>query len=110
MVKEHWVRDRCIPSQIISDRDPQFTSKFWTELWSSHGTKLSLSSSYHPETDGQTERVNRTIEEALRCYVNDSHNDWDTHLSEIESALNNSTHATTGSFNQSINQWIIKFD
>ncbi len=96
LVKEHWIRDRRIPAHIISDRDPQFTSQFWIELWAAHHTKLSLSSSYHPETDGQTERVNRTLEEALRCYVNDTHDDWDTHLSDIESALNNSTHTTTG--------------
>ena len=55
-----------------------------------------MSSSYHPETDGQTERMNRTLEEALRCYIDDKHDDWDDHLSDIESALNNSTHSSTG--------------
>ena len=54
------------PKTIISDRDPKFTSRFWQALFKMCGTKLTMSTAYHPQTDGQTERQNRTIEESLR--------------------------------------------
>jgi hypothetical protein len=58
-----------LPKKIISDRDSQFTSRFWTNLQSALGTQLNLSTTYKPETDGQTERVNQVIEYMLRMYV-----------------------------------------
>jgi hypothetical protein len=58
-----------IPKNIISDRDSRFTSRFWTSLQSALGTQLNLSTSYHPEIDGQTERVNQVMEDMLRMYV-----------------------------------------
>jgi hypothetical protein len=54
---------------IISDRDPKFTSTFWQRLFKSMQTKLNISSSYHPQTDGLTERIHRTIKQVLRSFV-----------------------------------------
>ena len=65
------VRLHGVPKKIISDRDPKFTSRFWTSMQSALGTEMNLSSFYHPKTDGQTERVNQVMEEMLRMYVMD---------------------------------------
>jgi len=59
------VRLHGISTSIISDRDPRFTSKFWESLQKSLGTKIKLSSTYHPQTDGQTERTIQTLEDLL---------------------------------------------
>jgi hypothetical protein len=90
------VRLHGVPSSIISDRDPRFTSSFWQELWKQLGTRLAMSTAYHPQTDGQTERANRTIEDILRAYVNHKQNDWDELLPLVEFAYNNSKQASTG--------------
>jgi hypothetical protein len=90
------VRHHGIPSSIISDRDPRFTSSFWQQLWKQLGTKLAMSTAYHPQTDGQTERANRIIEDMMRAYVSSKQSDWDQHLATIELAYNNSTHSSTG--------------
>jgi RNase H-like domain found in reverse transcriptase/Reverse transcriptase (RNA-dependent DNA polymerase)/Integrase zinc binding domain/Chromo (CHRromatin Organisation MOdifier) domain/Retroviral aspartyl protease len=84
------VRLHGIPKSIISDRDPRFTSHFWKCLWSQLGTKLAMSTAYHPQTDGQTERANRTIEDILRAYVNYEQDNWDQYLVAAEIAMNNS--------------------
>lgn len=89
------VRLHGIPKTIISDRDPKFTSKFWKALFQLYGTTLSMSSAYHPQTDGQSERTNRTLEQMLRNVINYRQNDWDQHLPAIELAYNNSVNATT---------------
>jgi transposase InsO family protein len=65
-----------LPSAIISDRDPVFTSKFWRSLFKLAGIKLKLSSSYHPQTDGQTECVNQCLETYLRCFVHSCPKKW----------------------------------
>ncbi len=85
-----------LPEHIVSDRDPRFISKFWTALWKKTGTHLGMTSSYHPQTDGQTERANKTIEEMLRSYVQTNGSDWDKYLPALEFAYNSSIHATTG--------------
>ena len=90
------VRHHGIPLSIISDRDARFTSNFWRSLWQQTGTKLAMSTSYHPETDGQTERMNRTLEDMLRSYTNYEQNDWDDKLVPAEIAYNNSVQASTG--------------
>jgi RNase H-like domain found in reverse transcriptase/Reverse transcriptase (RNA-dependent DNA polymerase)/Integrase zinc binding domain/Retroviral aspartyl protease len=89
------VRHQGVPACIISDRDPRFTSGFWTALWEALGTRVALSTAYHPQSDGQTERQNRTLEESLRSYVNAKGSDWDQHLGACEIAYNSSVHAST---------------
>jgi hypothetical protein len=90
------VRYHGIPTSIISDRDSRFTSSFWQQLWNHLGTKLAMSTAYHPQSDGQTERLNRIIEDMLRAYVNSKQNDWDQYLTIIELAYNNSKQNSTG--------------
>ena len=85
-----------MPEAIISDRDTRFTSAFWTELMALLGVKHKLSTAFHPQTDGQTERVNRVLEEYLRHFVNPSHDDWDGLLPLAEFAYNNSLHEAVG--------------
>ena len=58
-----------VPKTIISDRGAQFVARFWEQLQESLGTKLIRSSAYHPQTDGQTERINQILEDMLRAYV-----------------------------------------
>lgn len=90
------VRLHGVPESILSDRDPRFTANFWRAFWQQLGTTLTMSTAYHPQTDGQTERANRTLEEVLRAYVNFKQDDWDERLSAVELAVNNSVHASTG--------------
>jgi transposase InsO family protein len=78
-----------IPAELVSDRDPRFTSKFWVELASLLGSKLKMSTAFHPQTDGQTERVNRVLEDMLRHYVSPVQDDWDELLDCAEFAVNN---------------------
>ncbi|GJP49230.1 hypothetical protein CLOM_g8470, partial [Closterium sp. NIES-68] len=85
-----------IPTKLISDRDPKFTSKFWKELMSRLGTKFAMSSAYHPQTDGQTERLNQIVEQLIREACKDEISKWDLHLPVLEFAYNNATHAATG--------------
>lgn len=85
-----------MPRSIVSDRDSRFTGKFWSELMTLLGTKLRLSTAFHLQTDGQTERANRTLEEMLRSYVSYNQRDWDLYLPMLEFAYNNSINPSTG--------------
>lgn len=85
-----------IPKAIISDRDPRFTGHMWRALWKMLSTELNMSTAYHPESDGQTERMNRTLEEMLRSYVNEKGTDWDRHLATAELAYNTTAQDSTG--------------
>lgn len=96
IVYENIVRNHGVPQFIISDRDVRFTSLFWKSLWKLLGTTLQMSTAYHPQTDGQTERANRTLEEMLRAYVNYRQDDWDDYLISAEIACNNSVNISTG--------------
>lgn len=96
LVYSSWYRHFGLPTAITSDRDKLFTSNFWRELHKRIKVSLRMSTSYHPETDGSSERSNKTMIEALRHYVNLRHTDWADHLIHVEAAMNNSVNATTG--------------
>ncbi|GJX14209.1 putative reverse transcriptase domain-containing protein [Tanacetum coccineum] len=83
-----------VPVSIISDRDPRFASRFWRSLQRSLGTNLDMSTAYHPETDGQSERTIQTLEDMLRACVIDFGSGWDKHLPLAEFSYNNSYHAS----------------
>jgi transposase InsO family protein len=85
-----------LPRRIISDRDVRFTEQFWQELHRLVQTKLAMSSSFHPQTDGQTERANRKLEEMLRNYVRYRQDDWCEKLAYLEFAYDNAKNKTTG--------------
>ncbi|CAI7863423.1 unnamed protein product [Closterium sp. NIES-54] len=93
---KHIISQHRIPTTLISDRDPKFTSKFWKELMSLMGTRLAMSSAYHPQSDGQTERLNQIVEQLLRAACKDDIDKWDLHLPMLEFAYNNAKHAATG--------------
>ena len=85
-----------LPKNIISDRDVLFTSVFWGHLHKLIGTKLKMSSAYHPETDGSTERANRTVTQMLRQCINNKQTDWVSKLPAIEFAINSARSESTG--------------
>lgn len=84
------------PSAIISDRDPVFTSQFWQHLFCLSATELKLSSSYHPQTDGQTKRVNQCLETFLRCFVSACPTKWKAWIPTAEYWYNTSPHSALG--------------
>jgi transposase InsO family protein len=79
-----------VPKGIVSDRGTQFTSKFWSKLHESLGTILEFSTTFHPQTDGQTERVNQILEDMLRACALDYGSSWDANLPYVEFSYNNS--------------------
>ena len=83
-----------VPKNIISDRGSVWTSQFWKAFMKDLGTELRMSSAFHPQTDGQTERVNQVLEDMLRACVLDFHSSWVKHLPLVEFAYNNSYHST----------------
>ncbi|KAL5740018.1 hypothetical protein ACOSQ2_029198 [Xanthoceras sorbifolium] len=84
------VRLHGVPVSIISDRDPRFTSRFWKKFQEALGTRLSFSTAFHPQTDGQSERVIQVLEDMLRSCVIEFEGSWADHLPLIEFAYNNS--------------------
>jgi hypothetical protein len=92
---DNIVKHHGIPQSIVSDRDGRFISKFWRSLMDTMGVQLKMSTSHHPQTDGQTERANRVLEDVLRHYVSKNQNDWDMHLTAAEIAVNSSVQAST---------------
>ena len=78
-----------IPEIIITDRDAIFISKYWQTILSSLGTKLKMSTAYHPETDGQIERINQIVQNYLRIYINTNYSNWVQLLLLAQMAINN---------------------
>nr|GFA53265.1 hypothetical protein [Tanacetum cinerariifolium] len=93
LVKEVVTR-HGIPVSIISDRDPRFASNFWRSIQNALGTRLDMSTVYHPETDGQSKRTIQTLEDMLRACAIDFGKGWVNHLPLVEFSYNNSYHAT----------------
>jgi len=94
-LKEIVVR-HGVPVSIVSDRDPRFNSRFWKSFQECLGTRLNMSTAYHPQTDGQSERTIQTIEDMLRVCAIDFKGNWDEHLPLVEFSYNNSYHASIG--------------
>ena len=92
----HIFRLHGLPRSIVSDRDTRFTSHFWTAVFDALKTELGMSSGDHPETDGQTERVNQTLEDMLRSYVSLRQHTWNRWLPLLEFAYNVRKHSSTG--------------
>jgi transposase InsO family protein len=90
------VRLHRLLSSIVSDRDPKFTSKWWRELHRIIGTRLLMSTLFHPQTDGLTERTNRSIGQILRATIKPDQLDWVEKCPLIEFAINSSISGATG--------------
>nr|GEY80348.1 putative reverse transcriptase domain-containing protein [Tanacetum cinerariifolium] len=88
------VTRHVIPISIIFDRDPRFASNFWRAFQKALGTRLDISTAYHPETDGQRERTFQTLEDMLRACVIDFGNGWERHLPLVEFSYNNCYHTS----------------
>ena len=93
---EHVYKHHGLPKTIVSDRDSLFTSAFWERLNELMGIKLKMSTAYHPQTDGATERANRTITQMLRQCVDTKQKDWVSKLPAIQFAINSARSETTG--------------
>ncbi|RDB29278.1 hypothetical protein Hypma_014871 [Hypsizygus marmoreus] len=85
-----------LPETIITDRDPRWTADFWRAVAAAVGTKMSLSSSHHPQHDGQTEIVNKQIETMLRAYIGNDKSSWSAWIHVLEYAYNSAIHSSTG--------------
>src|SRR5271168_3473593 len=84
-----------LPERIIADRDKRWATNFWKSIVSCYGSVMALSSSHHPQTGGQTEILNGTIEQMLRAYVADCKESWSLWLSVLIFAYNSSVHSST---------------
>jgi hypothetical protein len=96
VLRDRVFRDHGLPSKIICDRDPRFVSKFMKEFFRLVGIEGNPSTAYHPQTDGQTERVNQEIEQYLRIFVNYKQTDWADWMSLAEFAYNDKINSATG--------------
>uniref|UniRef100_A0A2N9IYS4 Integrase catalytic domain-containing protein n=1 Tax=Fagus sylvatica TaxID=28930 RepID=A0A2N9IYS4_FAGSY len=92
---QHVFKLHGLPSSIVSDRDTAFTSIFWQELFIKQGIELAMSSAYHPQTDGQTEVVNRSLEQYLRAFASDKPQQWVDWLPLAEFWFNTNYHTST---------------
>ncbi len=82
---QHVVSQHGLPKSIVSDRGSKFISRFWRQLTDKLGIKLNLSTAYHPQTDGQTERVNQVLEQYLRVFASYNQDNWSTLLEVVSS-------------------------
>ncbi|GLB34315.1 putative retrotransposable element tf2 155 kda protein type 1-like [Lyophyllum shimeji] len=95
LYRKHVWKLHGLPDAFVSDRGPQFVAEFTRELYRLLGIKLSTSTAYHPQSDGQTERVNQELEQYLRVFCNERQDDWDDLLPEAEFQYNNHVHSAT---------------
>jgi hypothetical protein len=93
---DHWFCENGLPNEIVSDRDKLFVSRFWKALTALCGVSLKMSSAYHPQTDGSSERTNKTVNQSLRYHVERSQKGWVRALPRIRFAMMNSVNASTG--------------
>ncbi|GJW04805.1 reverse transcriptase domain-containing protein [Tanacetum coccineum] len=97
-VGEHYLKEvvsrHGVSVSIISDRDSKFTSHLWQSLNKALGTQLDMSTAYHPQTNGQSERTIQTLEDMLHACVIDFGKGWDRHLPLVEFSYNNSYHTS----------------
>jgi transposase InsO family protein len=94
--RDHVWSKHGLPKKIISDRGPQFAAQFMKELHKLIGIETNLSTAFHPQTDGQTERINQEVEQYLRLFINHCQTDWNTWLSCAEFSYNDKVHSLTG--------------
>lgn len=92
----YWYCENGLPLEIISDRDKLWTSKFWTALHRLTGVKIKMSTSYHPESDGASERTNKTVIQALRYHVERNQTGWAKALPSVRFAIMNTVNSSTG--------------
>jgi hypothetical protein len=92
----HIFQYHGIPQYFITDRDGRFTSNFWKSFCEKVGIEHRYSTSFHPQTDGTTERMNRVVEEVMRGFVNEEHNNWEELIPLVTFAINNSKCDATG--------------
>ena len=96
LLLNHVFRLHGIPVEVVSDRGPQFSSVFWREFCSLLGATASLTSGYHPQSNGQAERMNQEMETTLRCMTSQNPSSWSQHLLWVEYAHNTLTSSATG--------------
>lgn len=96
LYRDEIVRMHGVPLEIISDRDPRFTSHFWRAFQTAMGTESKFSTAFHPQTDGQSERTIQVLEDLLRACMLDFGGNWAEHLPLVEFAYNNSYQASIG--------------
>jgi hypothetical protein len=96
---DHWFRENGLPTEIVSNKDKLFVSKFWTALTALCGVKLKMLSAYHPQTDGSSERTNKNINQSLRYHVDPAQKGWVRALPRIHFAMMNTLNASTGFLN-----------
>lgn len=96
LLVDHVFRVHGIPSDLVSDRGPQFTSRVWKAFARALGASVSLTSGYHPQSNGQAERANQFLESTLRCVTAANPSTWSTHLPWVEYAHNSLTSSATG--------------
>lgn len=94
--RKNVLRLHGVPKDIVSDRDSRFLSNFWQKLQEALGTQLKMSTSFHPATDGQTERTIQTLEDMLRACALEFQGPWEDRLDLIEFSYNNSYHSSIG--------------
>jgi len=96
LLADRLVRYHGLPEKIVSDRDPRFTGELWGEMCKRFQIKRAMSTAFHPQTDGQTERVHRTVEQILRNYIQEDETEWINLLPAVELGYNCTSHSSTG--------------